>query len=76
MAETAVPAAIGGRYFRFCASLSPARPVALLLPYAETLVPNADAAYRTPEDRAVLVYLRKWAQDPVLMAKNMVIVLA
>ncbi len=62
-------------YFRFCASLAPARPVALILPFAETLVPNADAAYRTPEDRAVLVYLRKWAQDPVLLAKNMVIVL-
>ncbi len=62
-------------YFRFCATLTPARPVALLLPFAETLVPNADAAYRTPEDRAVLVYLRKWAQDPVLLAKNMVIVL-
>jgi SpoVK/Ycf46/Vps4 family AAA+-type ATPase len=62
-------------YFRFCAALTPARPVALLLPYAETLVPNADAANRTPEDRAVLVYLRKWAQDPVLQAKNMVVVL-
>ncbi|MEO8504873.1 MAG: AAA family ATPase [Acidobacteriota bacterium] len=62
-------------YFRFCASLTPARAVVLLLPYAETLVPNADPANRTPEDRAVLVYLRKWAQDPVLMAKNMVVVL-
>jgi len=49
--------------------------VALLLPFAETLVPNADAASRTPEDRAVLVYLRKWAQDPVLLAKNMVVIL-
>jgi SpoVK/Ycf46/Vps4 family AAA+-type ATPase len=62
-------------YFRHCTSLSPARPVALLLPYAETVVPNAEAAYRTPEDRAVLVYLRKWSQDPVLLAKNVVIVL-
>jgi SpoVK/Ycf46/Vps4 family AAA+-type ATPase len=62
-------------YFRHCASLQPARPVALLLPFAETVVPNADVAYRTPEDRAVLVYLRKWSQDPVLLAKNIVVVL-
>ena len=62
-------------YFRHCASLQPARPVALLLPFAETVVPNADVAYRTPEDRAVLVYLRKWSQDPVLLAKNVVVVL-
>ncbi|HEX2223049.1 MAG TPA: AAA family ATPase [Thermoanaerobaculia bacterium] len=62
-------------YFRHCASLQPARPVVLLLPFAETLVPNAEAAYRGPEDRAVLVYLRKWSQDPVLLAKNIVVVL-
>ena len=62
-------------YFRHCASQSPARPVALLLPFAETLVPAGDAGFRSPEDRAVLVYLRKWSQDPVLLAKNVVIVL-
>jgi SpoVK/Ycf46/Vps4 family AAA+-type ATPase len=62
-------------YFRHCAALQPARPVALLLPFAETLAPNAEASSRGPEDRAVLVYLRKWAQDPVLLAKNVVVVL-
>lgn len=62
-------------YFRHAATLSPARPVVLILPFAETLVPNGEASYRTPEDRAVLVYLRKWAQDPVLLAKNIVVVL-
>lgn len=62
-------------YFRHCATLSPARPVVLILPFAETLVPSGEASYRTPEDRAVLVYLRKWAQDPVLLAKNIVVVL-
>src|SRR5262245_44650884 len=62
-------------YFRHCASLQPARPVVLLLPFAETIVPAAEVAYRTPEDRAVLVYLRKWSQDPVLLAKNVVVVL-
>src|ERR1700712_2653753 len=62
-------------YFRLCASLQPARPVVLLLPFAETIVPAAEVAYRTPEDRAVLVYLRKWSQDPVLLAKNIVVVM-
>lgn len=80
-AESALPRdaancfALLDSYFRFCASLQPARPVVLLLPFAETVVPSADAAYRGPEDRAVLVYLRKWSQDPVLLAKNIVIVL-
>ncbi|MFL6201216.1 MAG: ATP-binding protein [Thermoanaerobaculia bacterium] len=62
-------------YFRHCAALSPARPVVLILPFAETVVPAADVSNRGPEDRAVLVYLRKWSQDPVLLAKNIVIVL-
>ena len=62
-------------YFRLCASMQPARPVVLLLPFAETMVPAAEVAYRTPEDRAVLVYLRKWSQDPVLLAKNIVVVM-
>src|ERR1700724_3673657 len=62
-------------YFRTCAAQSPARPVALLLPFAETVAPAAEAAYRTPEGRAVVVYLRRWAQDPVLLAKNVVLVL-
>ncbi len=62
-------------YFRHCVAHSPARPVVLLLPFAETLVPAADVAYRTPEDRAVLVYLRRFSQDPVLVAKNVLVVL-
>ena len=62
-------------YFRLCAGQSPARPVVLLLPFAETVAPAAEAAYRTPEDRAVVVYLRRWAQDPVLLAKNVVLAL-
>jgi hypothetical protein len=62
-------------YFRACAAAVPARPVALLLPFAETLAPAAEAAYRAAEDRAVVVYLRRWAQDPVLLAKNVVLLL-
>jgi len=62
-------------YFRQASAQSPARPVALFVPFAETVAPAAEAAYRTPEDRAVLVYLRRWAQDPVLLAKNVVLVM-
>jgi SpoVK/Ycf46/Vps4 family AAA+-type ATPase len=62
-------------YFKSCAAAQPARPVVLVLPFAETVVPAGDASYRTPEDRAVLVYLRKWSQDPSLLAKNIVVVL-
>jgi ATP-dependent 26S proteasome regulatory subunit len=62
-------------YFKTCAAQTPSRPVAVILPFAETVVPAGDASYRTPEDRAVLVYLRKWSQDPSLLAKNIVVVL-
>jgi ATP-dependent 26S proteasome regulatory subunit len=62
-------------YFRHCTAQSPSRAVVLLLPFAETIVPASEAGYRSPEDRTVLVYLRKWSQDPVLLAKNVVIVL-
>ena len=62
-------------YFRSCAMAQPARPVVMMLPFADTVVPAGDASYRTPEDRVVLVYLRKWSQDPTLLAKNIVVVL-
>ncbi|MEO8359880.1 MAG: AAA family ATPase [Vicinamibacteria bacterium] len=62
-------------YFKSCAMAEPPRPVVMMLPFADTVVPVGDASYRTPEDRAVLVYLRKWSQDPTLLAKNIVVVL-
>src|SRR5258706_4527492 len=34
-------------YYLQCASCQPARPVVLLLPFAETIVPAAEVAYRT-----------------------------
>jgi hypothetical protein len=40
--------AILDSYFRSCAALQPARPVVMLLPFAETVVPAGDASYRTP----------------------------
>jgi AAA+ superfamily predicted ATPase len=48
--------------------------VAILLPYAETLVPEA-AGESNAEDRAIRVYIQKWATDPALLGANVTFVL-
>jgi len=48
--------------------------VAILLPYAETLVPESSGE-ANPEDRAVRVYVQKWATDPALLAANITFIL-
>jgi AAA+ superfamily predicted ATPase len=48
--------------------------VAVLLPYAETLVPEG-AGDASADDRAVRVYLQKWSTDPALLAANITFVL-
>jgi AAA+ superfamily predicted ATPase len=48
--------------------------VAVLLPYAETIVPES-AGESSAEDRAVRVYVQKWATDPALLAANVTFVL-
>ena len=48
--------------------------VAILLPYAETLVPESSGE-ASAEDRAVRVYIQKWATDPALLAANVTVVL-
>lgn len=48
--------------------------VAIILPYAETLAPES-ANDASAEDRAVRVYLQKWATDPALLTANVSIVL-
>jgi len=48
--------------------------VAIVLPYAETLVPES-AGDASAEDRAVRVYLQKWATDPALLNANVTFVL-
>jgi AAA+ superfamily predicted ATPase len=52
----------------------PATGVALVLSYAEALVPDS-AGESNPDDRAVRVYIQKWATDPALLAANVTIVL-
>jgi ATP-dependent 26S proteasome regulatory subunit len=52
----------------------PSLGVAVILPYAETLVPET-AGEASAEDRAVRVYVQKWATDPALLAANVTFVL-
>ena len=48
--------------------------MAIILPYAETLMPES-AGESSAEDRAVRVYIQKWATDPALLAANVTFVL-
>jgi AAA+ superfamily predicted ATPase len=48
--------------------------VAVILPYAETLIPES-AGEASAEDRAVRVFIQKWATDPALLSANVTFVL-
>ena len=49
--------------------------IAVILDYAETLVPMAEASSYSAEDRNVLVALQKWAHDPMLLQSDFTTVL-
>ena len=48
--------------------------VAVIFPYVETLIPESSGE-SSAEDRAVRVFLQKWATDPALLAANVTVVL-
>jgi hypothetical protein len=48
--------------------------VAVILPYVETLIPES-AGESSAEDRAVRVFIQKWATDPALLSANVTFVL-
>jgi SpoVK/Ycf46/Vps4 family AAA+-type ATPase len=48
--------------------------VAMIFPYVETLIPES-AGESSAEDRAVRVFIQKWATDPALLASNVTFVL-
>jgi SpoVK/Ycf46/Vps4 family AAA+-type ATPase len=48
--------------------------VAVIFPYVETLIPES-AGESSAEDRAVRVFIQKWATDPALLAANVTLVL-
>lgn len=55
--------------------LNDKRSVALIIDHAETVVPMSDAGSTGSEDRNALVYLLKWAHDPLFLAGDFTTVL-
>ncbi len=56
------------QYFRL--RLDQNKSVALIIDYAETIIPMSDAGSTGNEDRTSLVYLSRWAHDPMFLASD------
>lgn len=61
------------QYFR--SRLDQKKSVALIVDYAETIIPANEAGSTGSEDRNALVYLLKWAHDPLFLASDFTTVL-
>lgn len=61
------------QYFR--SRLDQRKSIALIIDYAETIVPMNEAGSIGSEDRNALVYLLKWAHDPLFLASDFTIAL-
>ena len=61
------------QYFRL--RLSEGRRIACILDFAETLVPQAEPAWYSAEERALLVTLQRWASDPLFLEADFTLVL-
>ncbi len=61
------------QYFRI--RLEQKKSIALIVDYAETIVPASEAGSTGSEDRNALVYLLKWAHDPLFLASDFTVVL-
>ncbi|MBZ4410170.1 AAA family ATPase [Myxococcus sp. XM-1-1-1] len=55
--------------------LSEGRSLALIIDFAETLVPGGEISHLSSEDRFVLATLDKWAHDPQFLAGDVSVVL-
>lgn len=53
-------------YFRL--RLADGKRIACIIDYAETVVPMAEASLYSAEDRSALVFLQKWAHDPLFLS--------
>lgn len=60
-------------YFRI--RLKENKRIALIIQYAETLVPASGTGFSSAEDRGVLVFLMRWAKESLFIQKDMTIVL-
>ncbi len=56
------------QYFRL--RLDQKKSVALIIDYAETIIPMSDAGSTGNEDRTSQVYLSRWAHDPMFLASD------
>lgn len=61
------------QYFRL--RLDQKKSIGLIIDYAETIVPMSDAASIGNEDRTSMVYLSRWAHDPMFLASDFTTVL-
>ncbi len=55
--------------------LADGKRIAVIIDYAETIVPMTDSASAGTEDRNCLVYLQKWSHDPLFLASDFTLVL-
>jgi SpoVK/Ycf46/Vps4 family AAA+-type ATPase len=60
-------------YFRL--RLDQGTRMALIVDYAETIVPMAEASMYSAEDRQSLVYLQRWSRDPLFLDSDFTITL-
>ena len=61
------------RYLRL--RLSEGKSIALIIDYAEMIVPHTEAGYQSESDRSTLVSLLRWANDPDILAADVTIVM-
>ncbi len=55
--------------------ISDGKSIACIIDFAETIVPASEGGMANAEDRTALVYLQRWAHDPVFLAADFSIVL-
>jgi SpoVK/Ycf46/Vps4 family AAA+-type ATPase len=61
------------QYFRI--RLNDQKSIAFIIDYAETIIPMNEAGSSGSEDRTSLVYLSRWARDPLFMASDFTTIL-
>lgn len=65
--------AVLDNYFRI--RLAEGKRIACILDYAETVIPMAEASMYSVEDRNALVFLQRWAHDPLFLRADFTVCL-
>ena len=60
-------------YFRL--RLGEGKRISCIIDYAETVIPMAEASMYSAEDRNALVFLQKWAHDPLFLGSDFTVTL-